>query len=604
MAENLQPLPSGSVNPQTMSPQVIWRFAAEAGIDALDVRVGPDDSPRAHLARLITSTRLALAAFSLFALALHPIEPSSLGWFRLAVVISYGVYAALLARLASRVGAPPSYLRSVHAVDIGACFLFLSISDGIGSLFVPFFVFAVVAGGLRWQWRGTLWTSLVIVVFLGGMGAYAALSGHPGFEIHSFAIDAMGLAVTAGLVGRIGSMYGPRARLDVEKLVPPFEPTGEETDALLHRVAEWAASITGSPRVLIAWEDPDEPWLYLGWWDRGNFQSTQEPPGVMEPLVPGELAEFSFLCSGIETSTRPAVLYRSPEGFKRWRGAPLHPALQARFAPRSVLSLKLETDTIRGRLFFFDKPGMTMENLIFAEIVSRHIATRLTHVHLLRGSADRTVLDERLRLARELHDGALHSLAGMALELESLLHMPTFEPAATQRRVQEVQQSLLEEQRNIRQLIAQLRADTQPCSRADMSLVERLEELARRLKRQWGLRVECVLGGLDFLPARLSNEVYFVVHEALVNVARHANASVARLQVTAQDDRVTIVVADNGRGFEFTGRYDHAALTELDLGPATLKERVALLGGSLTIDSAEGGTRLEITLAAQKPAAL
>src|SRR5258706_8403840 len=62
-----------------------------------------------------------------------------------------------------------------------------------------------------------------------GIGAYTALSGYPGFEIHSFIIDAMALAVTAGLVGRVG-LHAPRARLDVEKLVPPSEPPGSETD--------------------------------------------------------------------------------------------------------------------------------------------------------------------------------------------------------------------------------------------------------------------------------------------------------------------------------------------------------------------------------------
>jgi signal transduction histidine kinase len=209
------------------------------------------------------------------------------------------------------------------------------------------------------------------------------------------------------------------------------------------------------------------------------------------------------------------------------------------------------------------------------------------------------VLDERLRLARDLHDGALHSLAGVALELENLLQMPKFEPTDARRRVLEVQQSLLEEQRNIRQLIAQLRAEVRDGSRAEASLATRLEELARRLERQWGLRVECVLDGLDSLPARRSSEVYLVVHEALINAARHASAATAWLEVAVRDGRANIVVTDNGRGFEFKGRYDHATLAALDLGPATLRERVTLLGGLLAIESTANGTRLEIALPAE-----
>jgi signal transduction histidine kinase len=393
-------------------------------------------------------------------------------------------------------------------------------------------------------------------------------------------------------------VHEERARRDVEKLVLPPEAPGSGPDAMLCRLAEWAAGIVGAPRVLIAWEEPDEPWLYVAWWDRGEFRYTQEPPGAMDPLVPAKLAEASFLCKTVG-APRPAVLYRSGDGINRWRGAPLHPTLRARFDAQSVLSLNLVTDTLRGRLFFFDGHGMTMDDLVFAEVVSRHVAARLTHFHRLRGFADKTVLNERLRLARDLHDGALHSLAGVALELENLLQMPRFEPIAARRRVLEVQQSLLEEQRNIRQLIAQLRPEIRDGSRAEASLATRLDELARRLERQWGLRVECILDGLDSLPARRSSEVYLVVHEALINAARHASAATAWLEVAVRDGRVNIDVADDGRGFEFKGRYDHATLAALDLGPATLRERVTLLGGLLAIESTANGTRLEIALPAE-----
>jgi len=63
-----------------------------------------------------------------------------------------------------------------------------------------------------------------------------------------------------------------------------------------------------------------------------------------------------------------------------------------------------------------------------------------------------------------------------------------------------------------------------------------------------------------------------------------------------QGDQVRVIVADDGRGFRFHGHYDHATLTEMKLGPVTLKERIVSLGGSLSIDSSESGARLEIVL--------
>jgi signal transduction histidine kinase len=556
--------------------------------------------PSSRAERLIASMRLALATFSLFALALCPIEPNSLGWLRLSVVILYSVYAAVLGRLVSRGEGPLLHVRAIQAADVGACFLFLSVSGGIESLFVPFFVFALVAASLRWRWQGALWTSMAIMTFLTAMAAYTVLSGNPDFEIQRFLLDASGLAVTGILVGRVET-HEERAHRVAENLALPPASSGSETDTL-RRLAEWAASIVGAPCVLIAWEESDEPWLYLAWLDRGEFRYTQERPGVMDPVVPERLAEATFLWEAVETA-RPAVLYQSPDGLKRWQGVPLHPTLQARFTPRSILSVIVVTDVLRGRLFFFDKPGLIVDDMAFAQLVARHITTRLVHLPLLRRPADRTALSERLRLARDLHDGTLHSLAGVALELEHLVRESRFDQAATRRCVLEVQESLLEEQRNIRQVIAQLREDTRDVAPADASLAARLEGLARRLKRQWGLRAECVLAGLDSLPARWRNEIYLIVHEALINAARHANASHARFEVTAGDGRVTIAVADNGQGLQFRGRCESALAAELNIGPATLRERVALLGGAFAIESSEFGTRIEITLAVEQTVA-
>jgi signal transduction histidine kinase len=66
--------------------------------------------------------------------------------------------------------------------------------------------------------------------------------------------------------------------------------------------------------------------------------------------------------------------------------------------------------------------------------------------------------------------------------------------------------------------------------------------------------------------------------------------------IQGESRHVRLLVADNGRGFPFSGRYDLPALTEEKLGPRTLKERIAALQGSLNIDSTGAGARLDIRL--------
>ena len=121
--------------------------------------------------------------------------------------------------------------------------------------------------------------------------------------------------------------------------------------------------------------------------------------------------------------------------------------------------------------------------------------------------------------------------------------------------------------------------------------------MAERIERQWGPRVELdlKLGG-NKVPSDLTNNVYFIVTEALFNAVRHAHASSVRVELVAEPHELRIVVADNGCGFPFRGRYDNAALDALNIGPATLKERIASLQGTLVVESSGSGARLEMTV--------
>jgi signal transduction histidine kinase len=183
----------------------------------------------------------------------------------------------------------------------------------------------------------------------------------------------------------------------------------------------------------------------------------------------------------------------------------------------------------------------------------------------------------------------------VALELEGLIRAPKGEFADAEARVRELQSSLVAEQRTLRMLIGRLRASHHAALYPHLALSVRLKDLVDRIERRWRIKVQLSATDLEALPEPLADEVYLVVHEALVNAARHAEASVVRVAVRLADRMVKIIVSDDGRGFCFKGRYDQTALASLDLGPATLRERVVALNGSLTLDSTEHGTRLDLS---------
>jgi signal transduction histidine kinase len=131
-----------------------------------------------------------------------------------------------------------------------------------------------------------------------------------------------------------------------------------------------------------------------------------------------------------------------------------------------------------------------------------------------------------------------------------------------------------------------LKSATLQASTADFGLVTRLEAVGEQIERQWGLRVELGVKLSELqLPTELTHEIYYIVHEALANAARHACASSVCAEIDRQDAHVRITVADNGRGFPFRGRYALPALLALQLGPVMLRDRVASLGGTLALES-------------------
>jgi signal transduction histidine kinase len=156
---------------------------------------------------------------------------------------------------------------------------------------------------------------------------------------------------------------------------------------------------------------------------------------------------------------------------------------------------------------------------------------------------------------------------------------------------------IADEQRDLRFLIQDMQPTSRDAVETDRCLATRLETVSRQIECQWGLHIELNMKPSELqISAMLACEIYYVVHEAVINAARHAKASAVRVELVVQNDQVRITVCDNGRGFAFRGHYSLATLTELQLGPVMLKERVASLGGSLSLDSSEAGACLEIRL--------
>jgi signal transduction histidine kinase len=196
---------------------------------------------------------------------------------------------------------------------------------------------------------------------------------------------------------------------------------------------------------------------------------------------------------------------------------------------------------------------------------------------------------ERRRWARELHDETLQGLGALRVLLSSARRRDDLEQAQTA--MDEAVEHIEREIESLRSIITELR----PAALDELGLRTAIEALLDRHREQSGFEVDgsLVLPGSSEVQARLGEDletaVYRLVQEALTNVAKHAHAHRVRVAVADSEGELLIEVQDDGAGFD-------PDVSSAGFGIAGMRERVALAGGSLSIDSGEQGTLLRACL--------
>jgi signal transduction histidine kinase len=213
-----------------------------------------------------------------------------------------------------------------------------------------------------------------------------------------------------------------------------------------------------------------------------------------------------------------------------------------------------------------------------------------TAVHTAQSVAEERLRDsleaaerERKRWARELHDETLQGLGALRVLLSSGLREEL--PAARDRAMRDAVAQITQEIESLRGLISELR----PAALDELGLRPAIESLVDRTRTMQGLDVRARLDldhGAEALPPELESAVYRLVQEALTNVGKHARADQVELEVVRAQEGVTLVVRDDGEGFD-------PSVPTAGFGLAGIRERVELARGSLDVDATPGrGTTL------------
>lgn len=192
-------------------------------------------------------------------------------------------------------------------------------------------------------------------------------------------------------------------------------------------------------------------------------------------------------------------------------------------------------------------------------------------------------LEERNRLARDLHDSVKQQVFSLALQVGALKVLLRRDINAAERRLNEIARVVHLAQEELTSLIHELR----PVALEGNSLASAIQDFAKQWQEQTWISAHVAVEGTDAPAPGVEEALFRITQEALSNVARHSNATAVQIQLRYEEAGVTLVIADNGKGF------DTAKAEGRGVGLLSMRERIQALGGDIQIESASGkGTEI------------
>lgn len=199
------------------------------------------------------------------------------------------------------------------------------------------------------------------------------------------------------------------------------------------------------------------------------------------------------------------------------------------------------------------------------------------NARLAEQSAQLAAVEERNRLARDLHDSVSQELFSLTMLAAAARRVIERKPELVAVQLGEIQDTAQRALQETRSLILALR----PAALEGRGLVPALRDLATSAQDRQGLSVELAISGERRLPLEHEQALFRIAQEALANVARHSGVRAAQIALDYEDSLVRLTIADHGRGFD-----PSMPRSARSIGLASMSERASALGGALLLESA------------------
>jgi signal transduction histidine kinase len=222
---------------------------------------------------------------------------------------------------------------------------------------------------------------------------------------------------------------------------------------------------------------------------------------------------------------------------------------------------------------------LLLMNAILTERQSREklaLAHEQLREYALRIESQAT-LQERNRIARDIHDSLGHSLTALNLQLETALKLWTVDPAKATNFLVQAKRLGSTALQDVRHSVSALRSD--PLQ--GRSLEEAIASLAEELHHSTNISPTCNIRLRRPIPPDLATVIYRIIQEAITNICKYANATEVKIQLQASPTQLDLMIQDNGRGFQVNQNIS-------GFGLQGMRERTLAQGGQFEIDSAPG----------------
>ncbi len=260
---------------------------------------------------------------------------------------------------------------------------------------------------------------------------------------------------------------------------------------------------------------------------------------------------------------------------------------------RTILSVPMKTrQRTVGVLSVYNKEGaggFTERDAELATFFANQAAAAIENARLYEQTREYAVVEERNRLARELHDSVTQSLFSVTLLSEAALSLLDRDPAKARERLERASELAEGALAEMRALIFQLR----PMTLQEEGLISALKKHLTALHSRHGRVVELrVTGAQRRLAAPVEDAAFGIIQESLNNVVKHAGAARAQVQLDFGAEALGVTTMDTGLGFD-----PAAPRSAPTLGMSSMRERAEGIGGRLVVRSAPGqGTRISAHL--------